>query len=79
MKRIEVRKKTAYNWGEESMMSVQYVVDQSGDKVGVFISIDEYEHMLELIEDQEDIKAIEEAKKEDDWIPIEEVRKQLGL
>jgi hypothetical protein len=61
------------------MMSVQYVVDQSGDKVGVFISIDEYEHMLELIEDQEDIKAIEEAKKEDDWIPIEEVRKQLGL
>jgi hypothetical protein len=61
------------------MMSVQYVFDQSGDKVGVFISIDEYEHMLELIEDQEDIKAIEEAKKEDDWIPIEEVRKQLGL
>ena len=60
-------------------MSLQYVVDQEGHKVGVFLSMDEYEKMMELIEDQEDIKSIEAAKKENDWIPIEEARKELGL
>jgi len=60
-------------------MNIQYVVDQEGHKVGVFLGIDEYERMLELIEEQEDVKAYDLAMQENDWVPLEEVRKELGL
>ena len=44
-------------------MSVQYVVDEKGKRTGVFLPIDEYEELLEQIEDKEAIAMLEEMKK----------------
>lgn len=54
-------------------MSVQYVVDNKGKKTGVFLSLDEYQEMLEKIEDIEALALIN-AKLEEglDLIPFKE-------
>ncbi len=40
----------------------QFVVNERGEKVAVVLSIDEYEKILEELEDLEDIRACNEAK-----------------
>jgi PHD/YefM family antitoxin component YafN of YafNO toxin-antitoxin module len=40
----------------------QFVVNERGEKVAVMISIEEYEKILEELEDLEDIRAYDEAK-----------------
>ena len=45
-------------------MSVQYVVDENGKRVGVMLPIEEYERMVEEIEELEDIRLYDEAKAE---------------
>ena len=40
----------------------QFVVNERGEKVAVVISIEEYEKILEELEDLEDIRACNEAK-----------------
>ena len=42
------------------------------------VPIEVYKELVELVEDLEDVKAFDEAK-DDERIPWEEVRKQLGL
>jgi PHD/YefM family antitoxin component YafN of YafNO toxin-antitoxin module len=39
----------------------QYVVNERGEKVAVVISIEEYEKILEELEDLEDVRAYDEA------------------
>lgn len=64
-------------------MSVQYVVDEQGKRVGVFLPVEEYERMVEEIEELEDIRLYDEAKVklergEDELIPWEKVKEQIG-
>ncbi len=51
----------------------QFVVNERGEKVAVVISIEEYERILEELEDLEDIRACDEAKASGETpIPLEE-------
>ncbi len=40
----------------------QFVVNERGEKIAVVISIEEYEKILEELEDLEDIRAFDEAE-----------------
>ena len=58
---------------------MQYVVDTTGHKTGVLISLEEYEHFLELQEEMEDIKDFDERVNSKDVMSLEEVEGRLGL
>lgn len=64
-------------------MSVQYIIDGQGKRVGVFLPVEEYERLLEELEELEDIKDYDKAKAElergeDELIPWEEAEKRIG-
>lgn len=58
----------------------QYLKDNNGKNVGIFLTIKEYEMILEKLEELEDIKDYDEAKvKNEPTIPLREaikIRKQ---
>jgi PHD/YefM family antitoxin component YafN of YafNO toxin-antitoxin module len=43
----------------------QYIIDQNGEKSFVILTAKEFEIIMEELEDLEDIKNFDEAKKED--------------
>lgn len=43
----------------------QYIVDSNGKRTSVVISIQEFKSILEQLEDVEDVRLYDEAKKED--------------
>ena len=47
-------------------MKTQFVTDDHGKKLAVILPIKDYERMVEELEDLEDIRLYDEAKKEDD-------------
>ena len=64
-------------------MSVQYVTDDNGKRVGVVLPIEEYAHLLEELEELKDIRAADEARQEiengeDELVPWEEAKKRIG-
>jgi hypothetical protein len=64
-------------------VSVQYVVDEQGKRVSVVLPIEEYEKLLEVLEEIEDVRLYDEAKVklergEDELIPWEKVKEQIG-
>jgi hypothetical protein len=49
------------------------LTNEKGERITVVISIEEYEELIEKLEDAEDIRAIEEAKASGEVpIPLEE-------
>jgi len=59
-------------------MNNQYLTDRKGKKISVVIPIQEYEKMLEQLEELEDIKAYDEAKsKNEEAIPAEKVFQEI--
>ena len=53
------------------LSSAKFVTDGTGKRVAVQIDIEEYERMLEMIEDLDDVRAAEEAKAlNDEAIPL---------
>jgi len=51
----------------------QFLVNDKGEKVAVVIAIEEYEKLLEELEDLEDIRACEEARASGETpIPLEQ-------
>ena len=65
---------------QEMFMNVQYLVDQKGHKTGVLLSLDEFNHLIDLLEDAQDIKYFRASKADDDeWASLIEAKKQLGL
>jgi len=44
----------------------QYITDTEGNKISVIISIEEYNALVEMLEDLDDVRFYDEAKKEDD-------------
>ncbi|RKR80229.1 hypothetical protein BDD43_0325 [Mucilaginibacter gracilis] len=53
----------------------QYIKDANGDKSLVVIPVDEFDAILEELDDLEDIRLYDEAKKNDtgERIPMDEV------
>lgn len=47
-------------------MKTQFVTDDHGKKLAVILPIKDYQKMIEELEDLEDIRLYDEAKKEDD-------------
>ncbi|MDP8948645.1 MAG: hypothetical protein M3N00_00130 [Actinomycetota bacterium] len=45
-------------------MSARYVVDENGKRVSVILPVEEYERLLEELEEPEDIRLYDEAKAE---------------
>jgi PHD/YefM family antitoxin component YafN of YafNO toxin-antitoxin module len=51
----------------------QFVVNERGEKIAVMISVEEYEKILEALEDLEDLRACDERKASGETpIPLEE-------
>ena len=60
-------------------MSVQFVVDENGEKTGVFMSLEEYEKLIEIFEEYEDIKDFDERMKDPEWESFDEVNRRLRV
>ena len=60
-------------------MKTQFITDNKGNKLGVFLPIKEYNKMIEDLEDLEDIRLYDKAKKNDtgERIPMEEAFKMI--
>lgn len=51
----------------------KYITDQDGNKISVVISVKEFESMMEMLDEMEDVRIYDKAKLSDDpSIPIDE-------
>lgn len=56
----------------------QYLTNEKGEKIAVVISIEEYEKILEELEDLDDIRAYDEAKASGETgIPLEQALAEI--
>jgi PHD/YefM family antitoxin component YafN of YafNO toxin-antitoxin module len=56
----------------------QFVVNERGEKVAVVLSIEEYEKILEELEELDDIRAYDEAKASGETpIPLEQALSEI--
>lgn len=58
-------------------MSIRYVTDEDGKRVEVIMSVEEYESLIEALEELEDVRIYDEAKAEieregSEIIPLEQ-------
>lgn len=58
-------------------MDIQFLTDKNGNKTAVLLPIKKYDKLLEQLEDLEDVRLYDEAKKNDDGyrISLDEVFK----
>jgi PHD/YefM family antitoxin component YafN of YafNO toxin-antitoxin module len=64
-------------------MGAQYVVDENGKHVSVILPIEEYERLIEALEDLEDARAADDARAavergDDEFIPYERAREDIA-
>ncbi len=58
-------------------MSVQFVVDEKGNKTGVFLDIDEYEELLERAEDVDALEMLQEMREKSlEFIKLDDFLKE---
>ena len=57
----------------------RFVLDETGTKVAVVLPIDVYEELVEQLEQQDDLKAIETAMNDSERTPWEQVKAELGV
>ncbi len=56
----------------------RYVVDEKGNRVGVLLDLEDYQKLLEELEELESIRAYDAAKASDDEaIPFEQAIKEI--
>ena len=63
-------------------MEARYVVDENGKRVSVILPIEEYERLIEALEDLDDVRAYDEAKAalergEDEVVPLEQAMREI--
>lgn len=63
-------------------METRYVTDENGERVGVLLGLEEYERLLEAVEDLADLRAADEALREiqsgkDEVIPLEQAAREI--
>jgi hypothetical protein len=51
-------------------MKTQFIIDTEGKKLGVLLAIKDYNKILEKLEELDDIRSYDLAKKEDDGTRI---------
>ncbi len=58
----------------------KFIVDEKGNRTDVILPIEDYEKLLNELEDIADIKAYDNAKmKNDELIPFEDAMKEIGI
>jgi PHD/YefM family antitoxin component YafN of YafNO toxin-antitoxin module len=63
-------------------MEARYIVDEKGKRTGVILPIEEYERLIEELEELEDARAFDEAvaareKGEDEVIPLDQAFREI--
>ncbi len=63
-------------------MEMRYIVDENGKRVSVVLPIEEYERLIEALEDLEDIRLYDEAKAaqergESEVVPLEQAMQEI--
>ncbi len=60
-------------------MRTQFITDNNGNKLAVILPIKQYNKMIEELEDLEDVRLYDEAKKNDtgERIPMDEAFKAI--
>jgi hypothetical protein len=59
-------------------MNENFVVDKDGHKIGVFLDIKSYEHLVDELEELEDIRAFDESKAaKDEAIPFKQAVQEI--
>lgn len=63
-------------------MDARYITDETGKSQSVILSIEEYERLLEALEDLEDLRAADEALREiergeNKLIPWEQIKREM--
>ena len=55
-----------------------FVVDAKGNRVGVFLPIKDYNKLIEVLEERDDIKAYDRAvSRKQEFIPLDQALKQI--
>lgn len=56
----------------------RYVTDERGKRVAVILEMEQYEAMIEAVEELEDIRAFDSAKASgDESIPVEQALREI--
>ena len=59
-------------------LNEKYVIDEKGERVGVLLSIDEYQRLLVELEELESIRAYDAAKaSKDEAIPFDQATSEI--
>ncbi len=63
-------------------MDARYLTDESGERIGVLLDIQEYERLMEELEELADIRAYDEAmaaieRGADEVIPFEQAMEEI--
>jgi len=64
-------------------METRYIVDENGKRTGVILPVEEYERLIDALEDLEDARAADETRAavergDDEFIPYEQAREQIA-
>lgn len=57
----------------------RFITDTTGAKLAVVLSIDDYQKLLDIVEEYEDIKDYDERIKDPEWITIETLKKDFDV
>jgi hypothetical protein len=61
-----------------NIASARFIVDSAGQRQGVILSLGDYERMLAVIEEYDDIRAYDSAKAAgDEAVPFEEAVREI--
>ncbi len=56
----------------------KYVTNEKGERVGVILSMEDYQKVLEQLEELESIRAYDEAKaSKDEMVPFEQATEEI--
>jgi PHD/YefM family antitoxin component YafN of YafNO toxin-antitoxin module len=63
-------------------MEARYIVDENGKRTGVILPVEEYERLIEELEELEDVRAFDEAveareRGEDEVIPLDQAFREI--
>ncbi len=61
-----------------SQFNEKYLVDDTGERVGVLLDIDQFQRILEELEELESVRAYDAAKAaQDESVPLDQAIKEI--